>query len=102
MIADPHAITQRQTAVEPPLVLAIHLQQMDLIVSERAAALLGITVEISEQRIRIRVTSIALTVREATVRGKVERARPVSARCFAVQQSLKVSSKLKGVIAASD
>ena len=59
MITHPHAIVQREAPANSPLILRVRLQQMDFIVGKRTAALLAVTIEVSQKRIGVSETGAA-------------------------------------------
>src|SRR5262249_9472197 len=101
MIAEAQPVVQCQSRTDFPLILGIPLQEPDLIVSEWPRGLFGIAVEISKQRIGIRVPRATQRSCEAAACAEVEGSRPVPARCFAVQQPFEVGAELVAVVTAN-
>ena len=106
MSAPAHSVVQSYLASELPLILRIPLKQSQLTIGEVAGLGLGISIEITQQRIRIREVCISSTegrggrYSEAVTGAgpEIQSAGPLStARRFTVQQTLIIGAELKVV-----
>src|SRR5262245_16917761 len=101
MIAEAQPVVQCQSRTDFPLILGVPLQEPDLIVSEWPRSLFGIAVEISNQRIGIRVPRASQRSCEAAACAEVKGSRPVPARSFAVKQPFEIGAEFVAVVTAN-
>src|ERR1041385_4258494 len=95
-----HAIIQGELSRDFPFILGIPLQQTDFAVREIAMLRFGISVEVAEERIRVRESCIAGS-RRKTVSGagaEIQTAGPLAtARRLTIEQPLRVDAELEVV-----